>query len=105
LIFAIQGFRLDYCPRTHRLLFGGEGMSATRSQFIAAATIGLSVVIGSADPAGADPITAFIFNNTVYEQTNSSAPTTPAFYFFSIGATQTAGDLPWARIAGEPSAY
>jgi hypothetical protein len=40
------------------------------------------VLIGSADPAGADP-----FNNTVYEQTSSSAPTTPAFYFFSIGAT------------------
>ena len=68
-------------------------MSATRSQFIAATTLGLSVLIGSADPAGADPITAFIFNNTVYEQTNSSAPTTPAFYFFSIGATQTAGDF------------
>jgi hypothetical protein len=68
-------------------------MSATRSQFIAATTIGLSVLISSADPAGADPITAFIFNNTVYEQTNSSLPTTPAFYFFSIGATQTVDDF------------
>jgi hypothetical protein len=57
------------------------------------------VLIGSADPAGADPITAFIFNNTVYEQTSSSAPTTPAFYFFGIGATQTAGDFNSASAA------
>src|SRR6516165_8817667 len=68
-------------------------MSVTRSQFIAATTIVLSALIGSADPASADPITAFIFNNTAYEQTSSSAPTTPAFYFFNIGATQTAGDF------------
>jgi hypothetical protein len=68
-------------------------MSVRRSQFIAATTIGLSALIGSADPASADPITAFIFNNTAYEQTSSSAPTTPAFYFFNIGATQTAGDF------------
>ena len=68
-------------------------MSVTRSQFIAATTIVLSALIGSADPASADPITAFIFNNTAYEQTSSSAPTTPAFYFFNIGVTQTAGDF------------
>jgi hypothetical protein len=79
--------------------FGGEGISATRSRVKAAATIGLSVLIGSADPADADPITAFIFNNTVYEQTSSSVPTTPAFYFFSIGATQTAGDFNSASAA------
>jgi hypothetical protein len=72
---------------------GVKAMSATRSQFIAATTIGLSGLIGSADPASADPITAFIFNNTVYEQTSSSAPVTPDHYFFSIVATQTAGDF------------
>jgi hypothetical protein len=74
-------------------------MSAARSQLIAATIVGLSVSIGLADPASSAPITAFIFNNTVYEQTSSSAPTTPDHYFFSIGATQTAGDFNVASAA------
>jgi hypothetical protein len=81
------------------LFLGVKAYRPTRSRVKAATTIGLSVLIGSADPAGADPITAFIFNNTVYEQTSSSVPTTPAFYFFSIGATQTAGDFNSASAA------
>jgi hypothetical protein len=40
-----------------------------------------------------DPISPYIFNNTVFNQTSDIAPVLPSFYFFSIGATfLTAGD-------------
>lgn len=40
-----------------------------------------------------DPISPYIFDNTVFDQTSDTAPLVPWFYFFSIGATfLTAGD-------------
>jgi hypothetical protein len=52
--------------------------------------------VSAAKPAAAnsvDPITGYIYDNKVYEQTSNSAPTTPAGYFFNIGLFfTTAGD-------------
>jgi len=51
---------------------------------VSAAVIALA--IGAARPACAQLNQVNVFNNEVYEQTSSSAPTTPAGYFFNIGA-------------------
>lgn len=49
-----------------------------------------------------DPISPYIFANTVFDQTSDAAPLAPWFYFFSIGATfLTAGDYS-AASAGYP---
>jgi hypothetical protein len=53
-------------------------------------------------PALADAINALFFNNTVFDQTSSSAPVTPAFYFFSIGATFQTPDSYNAATATYP---
>jgi hypothetical protein len=42
--------------------------------------------------ASAGAITGDIYNNAHYDQTSNSAPAGPPSYFFSIGATQTAGN-------------
>src|SRR5262249_32936592 len=34
-----------------------------------------------------DPLSPYIFDNEVFNQTSNTAPVTPGFYFFSIGAT------------------
>ena len=53
-------------------------------------------IVTAAKPAAAtpvDPITGYIYDNIVYDQTSNSAPTTPAGYFFNIGLFfTTAGD-------------
>jgi len=58
--------------------------------------LGLAVLAGAgitARGAMADTITGTIYDNTEYTQTSNSPPSTPPFYFFSIGATfQTMGD-------------
>ncbi len=56
------------------------------------ALVGAVSAAAQPKPALADSVSAFIFNNTVFNQTSNSAPASPSFYFFSIGATfQTAG--------------
>src|SRR5262245_40897321 len=56
--------------------------------------VGAVSAIAQPKPALADAINAFIFNNTVFDQTSSNAPVTPAFFFFSIGAEfQTPGSF------------
>jgi|ERR1700733_8672834 len=45
-------------------------------------------IVTAAKPAAAttaDPITAYIYDNILYQQTSNSAPTTPEGYFFDMG--------------------
>ena len=67
-------------------------LNSSRTIAGAFALVGAVSAVAEPKPALADAINALIFNNTVFDQTSSSAPVTPAFYFFSIGATfQTPG--------------
>jgi PEP-CTERM motif len=43
-------------------------------------------------PAHASLVGVNIFDNTVYSQTSAAAPTSPSFYFFSIGGNYASGD-------------
>jgi PEP-CTERM motif len=63
---------------------------ATQTTALAGA---LAVLLIVAMPVSGNPITAFIFDNTLYTQTSNSAPITPSLFFFSMGASQTAGDF------------
>jgi len=69
-----------------------------RSSFVRQFSVVLAVSSGlgltiATKPAAADTITGYIFNNTVYQQTSNSAPTTPQGYFFDMGLFfDTAGD-------------
>jgi hypothetical protein len=65
-------------------------MFVARAHLIVTAVVSLAMLSAGAIAA---PITAFIFNNTLYIQTSPSAPVTPDRFFFSIGATQTPGDF------------
>jgi hypothetical protein len=54
----------------------------------------LAIVSILITPLSAGLISADIFVNTVFNQTSATAPTSPAYYFFSIGGTfQNAGDF------------
>jgi hypothetical protein len=76
-------------------------MTLIRSKALRCALVlAASAVVSASKPALADAISAFIFNNTVFNQTSSSAPATSSFYFFSIGAQfQNAGSFNAATAA------
>jgi hypothetical protein len=57
--------------------------------------VGAVSAIAQPKPALADAINAFIFNNTVFDQTSSNAPVTPAF---SSSALEPHSKLPAASM-------
>jgi hypothetical protein len=72
-------------------------MRKTVYMFAASVTAGLLIAAG---PASADLLDVNIFNNTVYTQDSTSAPTTPVLYFFNITAeAQNAGDFDSASVS------
>ena len=60
---------------------------------------GTSLLLSSAIPARADLVDVNIFDNTTYQQTSSSAPTSVFGYFFNTGGDfQTPGDFASASV-------
>jgi hypothetical protein len=52
-------------------------------------TLAALAIASASTPVAAAPITGFIYDNALYNQTTNSAPATASGYFFSIGATQS----------------
>ena len=60
-----------------------------------------ALLLVAVTPARADLVSVNIFDNTVYDQTSSSAPTTPTGYFFNEGGTyKNSGDFDSATATG-----
>ena len=66
--------------------------------------IGAALLLSSAIPARASLVEVNLFDNTAYDQTSSSAPTSPLGFFFNLGANSAnPGDFDSATVTAPNS--